>query len=269
MKNIIIATSDLHAGHTNIDDVVEMAREIDELVRREGFRILALLVLGDAGESLRDIEMALAALGDLADVRVYVPGNHDLYDSEKMGSSLRRYQEHLPALAARHGYAWGISDRPIIIEDTAIVTTTAWPRPETRIEQVDLDPREVQAVRGELPDGRWITRDLRDDALSDEQLRLFRQALVAVPKHVHRVIVATHYPVLHEQNSKPVNAFMPWFLSPRFGDNLLQWKKERPNIVVEVVSGHLHEHVDGTTDGVRARVIDSGYRRPGYLVVEV
>jgi predicted phosphohydrolase len=199
VKNIIIATSDLHVGHTNIDDVIGMTRAIEELVCREGLRVLALLVLGDIGESLKDIEMTLAVMGDLATVRVYVPGNHDLYDTERMGSSLCRYREHLPTLAARHGYAWGIQDRPIIIDDTAIITTSAWPRPETRIRQIDLDPREVQAARDELPDGRWITRDLRDDVLSDEQLRLFRQALAAVPKHVHRVIVATHYPIMIEQ----------------------------------------------------------------------
>lgn len=269
MKNIIIATSDLHIGHTTIDDVLEMTREIEELVCHEGLRGLALLVLGDIGESLKDIEMTLAVLGDLAPVKVFVPGNHDLFDTERMGSSLHRYREHLPSLATRHGYVWGIQDRPIIIDDIAIVTTTAWPRSETIIGLADLDPREVQAARDELPDGRWITRDLRDDAVSDEQLHLFMQALAAVPRDVRKAIVATHYPVLLEQNSKPVSAYTPWFISPRFGNSLLQWKNERPNIVVEVVSGHLHEHVDVTTDGVRARVIDSGYRRPGYVVVEV
>lgn len=269
MKNVVIATADLHVGHTAIEDVVEMAREIDELVHREGLRVLALLVLGDAGESLRDIEMTLVALGDLAAVRVYVPGNHDLFDTERMGSSLRRYRDLLPALAERNGYAWGVREKPFLVGDIVIVTTTAWPRPETIIAEVDLDRGDVLAAREDLPDARWITRDLRHDVVSNEQLHLFMQALSAVPRDVRKAIVATHYPVLLQQNSKPVSAYTPWFISPRFGDNLLQWKNERPNIVVEVVSGHLHEHVDVMTHGVRARVIDSGYRRPGYVVVEV
>jgi len=269
MKNIIIATSDLHIGHTTIDDVLEMTREIDELVCREGLRVLALLVLGDIGESLKDIDQALDVMGGLSTMKVCVPGNHDLFDTERMGSSLRRYREHIPALADRNGYVWGVSGSPIIIDDTAIITTSAWPRPETRIRLLDLDPREVQAARGELPDGRWITEDLRDDVLSDEQLHLFMQALSAVPQDTRKVIIGTHYPVFSEQNRKPVNAYTPWFLSPRFGDALRIWRDTRPEVVVEVISGHLHEQADVVLDGFRLRVIDSGYGRPGYVIVEV
>lgn len=269
MKNVVIATADLHVGHTAIEDVVEMSREIEERVRREGLRVLALLVLGDVGESLRDIEMTLATLGDLAPVKVYVPGNHDLYDTERMGSSLRRYEELLPALTERCGYAWGISDEPLVVDDIAIVTTAAWPRPETIIGLVDLDRRDVLAAREDLPDAGWITSDLHDGKLSDEQLDLFTKALCAVPQDTRKIIIATHYPVLHEQNGKPVNAFTPWFLSLRFGKSLLRWKKDRPHMAIDVVSGHLHEQVDVTIDGVRTRVIDSGYRRPGYVIVEL
>lgn len=269
MKNIVITTSDLHIGHTSIEDVVKMVREIAERVRREDLQVLALLVLGDIGESLMGIEQGLEALSSLSPVRICVPGNHDLYDSERLGSSRRRYQDLLPALGARHGYAWGIQDRPIIIDDTAIVTTTAWPRPERRIGQVDLDHKDVQAARDDLPDARWITQDLRGEQLSDEQLVLFRRALSAVPESVHRIIVGTHYPVLLGQNRRPVNAYTPWFLSPRFGDALGTWRETRPEAAVEVLSGHLHEHVDVMVDGVRARIIGSGYGQPGYTVVEV
>lgn len=157
-KKVLIATSDLHLGHTEIEDIVAMVQEIKTVIEKEELSILALLLLGDIGESLKDIEMTLLALHDLAPVRVCVPGNHDVFDTERMGSSLHRYQALLPAVAVRHGYVWGIQDRPIIIDDTAIVTTTAWPRPETVIGRVELDQRDVRAARENLPDERWITQ---------------------------------------------------------------------------------------------------------------
>jgi predicted phosphohydrolase len=268
-KTVIIATSDIHVGQTEIEDVVEMTLEIKKVVEEEELHVLALLVLGDLGESMKDIEKTLLALRVLAPVRVYVPGNHDLFDMERMGSSRRRYDELLPALAKRCEYVWGVSAQPLLLGDVAVVTTTAWPRPETSIAEVDLDPKQVMDAREELPDCKWITRDLRYDVVSNEQLQIFLQALAAVPKDDRKVIVATHYPIMIEQLQRDVDAYTPWFLSPRFGDALRTWSEARPELVVEVISGHLHEQADVVVNGLRLRVIDSGYRRPSYAVVEV
>lgn len=247
-----------------------MVEEIEMKVRHEDLQVLVLLVLGDVGESLAAIETSLEILHDLASVKVYVPGNHDLYDTERLRSSLRRYQDLLPALAERNGYVWGVRERPLIVDDVAIATTSAWPLPETRIGEVDLDMREVREAKCDLPDARWITSDLRDDAISDEQLVIFKRSLAAIPNNARKIIVATHYPIMIEQLRREVTAYTPWFISPRFGNALHRWRESRSGTtVVEVISGHLHEHADVVIDGTRARVIDSGYRRPGHVVVEI
>lgn len=152
-RRAVIATSDLHVGHTEIKDITAIVQEIKTMIDKEELCVLALLVLGDVGESMKDIEKTLLVLRDLAPVRVFLPGNHDLFDTEMIGSSLLRYEELLPALAERCGYAWGVSAQPLLLGDVAVVTTTAWPRTERLIGQVDLDHKDVQAAREDLPDG--------------------------------------------------------------------------------------------------------------------
>lgn len=90
-----------------------------------------------------------------------------------------------------------------------------------------------------------------------------------MPKDARTVIVGTHYPIMIEQLWREVDAYTPRFLSPRFGDALSALRETLPDVVVEVISGHLHAHADVVFYGLRLRVIDSGYRRPGYTVIEV
>jgi len=84
-KTVIIATSDLHVGHTPIEDIIAMVQEIKQVIEKQVLEVSTLLVLGDVGESLAAIETVLGTLHDLAPVRIFLPRNHDLFDTEMIG----------------------------------------------------------------------------------------------------------------------------------------------------------------------------------------
>jgi metallophosphoesterase superfamily enzyme len=270
-RRVIVATSDLHADITNPVAIQAMRDEIQQRCAREGLDVAALLVLGDVGESLKGIEECLGILRELAPVRLFIPGNHDLFDTERIGSSVTRYEEILPRVVTEQGFSWGIGERPTMIDDvTAIVTTTAWPQPELTIGDVHLEAVAVREAHHYLPDDYWITKDLRHRALSDAQHALFEKALAAVPPDATRLIVGTHYPLFCEQLEKTdAHPSMAWYVSPRFGVTLRAFHERRPDVSLEVVSGHLHRAVRVDARGIPARVILSGYRAPGCVLIPV
>ncbi|HEY4004988.1 MAG TPA: metallophosphoesterase [Pseudonocardia sp.] len=93
----LLATSDLHVGHRDNRAIVEELHPRDEGDW--------LIVAGDVGEQVEDIEWALGLLaGRFASV-IWVPGNHELWTSRKDPDPLRgvaRY-EHLVTLCRRLG----------------------------------------------------------------------------------------------------------------------------------------------------------------------
>jgi len=281
-NRVLVATSDLHVGKTTLEQVLAMRAEIETGVARDGLIVEALLVLGDIGESLRDIELCLGALSGLAPVQAVVVGNHDLFDTERLGSSLTRYGNILPQRIAALGWIWG-EGAPIIVpgSSTAIVMTPAW-RDPSRLptgELVRLKDR--TALLAELPDGKWITPDLRDDALADEQLKRFNNALGQVNPTCDHLVIASHFPMFQElvRSDGPVTAADLFFYSPRFGEGLLNYLSQMNNRPgkITAVSGHLHApanfNISGPLNGnptaitLQALSIDSKYGQPGYTIL--
>src|SRR6266581_3428673 len=91
------AVSDLHVNY-------DRNRELVELIC-PGHPDDWLLVAGDVGEAISDIEQALAMLRDRFARVVWVPGNHELWTLRRDGTPLRgaaRY-EQLIAMCRRLG----------------------------------------------------------------------------------------------------------------------------------------------------------------------
>ena len=100
----LLATSDLHVGHRDNRTIIERLYPADDGDW--------LIVAGDVGEHLEDIEWALGLRGPPVGLLaqrfalvIWVPGNHELWTSRKDPDPLRgvaRY-EHLVALCRRLG----------------------------------------------------------------------------------------------------------------------------------------------------------------------
>jgi predicted phosphohydrolase len=276
MKRLLF-TSDLHVGKTTLAQVRALKDRVLGEIRSHDVEIAGLFLLGDLGESLAETESSLQVLADLAPLRAMIPGNHDLFDTERLGSSLKKYRVYLPALAAKQGYSWG-ENAPVIIEDTlAVVMTPAWPRPEFVPPGCQWTTREMREwKRQELPDGLWI-RDIDDESMAEEQLNRFQRNLAGLPDSVQRVIVACHtppFPELYAPEGKP-KPTDGYFISPCFGEVIRRFNAERPRpLVTDVVSGHLHQGrrvvlPSGTsTVPIVAKVIASAYGKPDYVLLD-
>jgi len=283
-NRVLVATSDLHVGKTSLGQVVGMRAEIEARAVREGFFVEALLVLGDIGESLSDIELCLGALSGLAPVQAVIVGNHDLFDTERLGSSLTRYREILPRRIANLGWTWGEDARIVIPgSSTAIVMTTAW-RDPSRLPTGELvDRKERNALLAELPDGKWVTPDVRDHELADKQLKRFTTALGRVCPTCEHLVIASHFPMFQElvRPDDSVTAADLFFYSPRFGENLVSNLSQAHNRLSKItaISGHIHApanlilrrplNTSSAAITIQAHSIDSKYGQPGYVIVPV
>ena len=94
---MIAFTSDLHLGITTDNALAELADEI------RAARPSALILGGDIAEGPVPFDRALELLADVAPLRGYVPGNHDLW-SRQGWSSTELYTQRLPELARDRGY---------------------------------------------------------------------------------------------------------------------------------------------------------------------
>src|ERR1043166_2655937 len=134
---------------------MDMRRKIERFAIARHWNFKACLLLGDIGESLVDIKTGLESMAGLAPLQAAIAGNHDLYDAEHIGSSVRRYKTTLPALFRENGWAWGEEGAPILIPGlypgVAIVMTPGW-RDTSRLSGRNIPRSERNALFGELPD---------------------------------------------------------------------------------------------------------------------
>lgn len=118
MVGTVWAISDLHVGHAENRSVLESLRPVSEHDW--------LLVVGDVGDRVEDIEFALRLLTDRFRRVVWVPGNHELWTSQRGNAAGLRGQaryEHLVTLCRRLGVltpedpypVWRGADGPVTV----------------------------------------------------------------------------------------------------------------------------------------------------------
>lgn len=114
----LAAISDLHYPESKVD-LAELAR-----LSREA-QADVLVLAGDAVSQFHPPRLAevFSALKDAAPIRIYVPGNHELWSRE--GSTAAIYEQHLPKIAEEHGFAY-LDAGPVLVGDVAIVGNVGW-----------------------------------------------------------------------------------------------------------------------------------------------
>jgi 3',5'-cyclic AMP phosphodiesterase CpdA len=137
----LLATSDLHVGHRDNRAIVEELHPRDEGDW--------LIVAGDVGEQVEDIEWALGLLAGRFARVIWVPGNHELWTSRKDPDPLRgvaRY-EHLVALCRRLGVhtpedeypRWQGPGGPALVVPMFLLYDYTFRAPGTRTTQESLE----------------------------------------------------------------------------------------------------------------------------------
>jgi 3',5'-cyclic AMP phosphodiesterase CpdA len=90
-----------------------------------------LVVAGDVGSTPSSIEEGLAQFVDVAAVRTYLPGNHDLWvrlsphDPRAGADSWDAYDRTLPEIAQAAGFSY-LPAAPLVIGDVGLAGETGW-----------------------------------------------------------------------------------------------------------------------------------------------
>jgi 3',5'-cyclic AMP phosphodiesterase CpdA len=255
----LLAVSDLHVGHAQNRPLVE------NLTPRSDADWL--IVAGDVGEFVADIEWALGVLSDRFAKVIWVPGNHELWTHPKDPSQLRgveRY-EHLVAMCRRLGVA--TPEDPYPIWDTGPGGAPVTVAPLFILYDYTFRPdgasTKAEALEQAYATGIVCTDEMvlhpdpypSIDAWCEARLELTERRLTELPPGTQTILV-NHFPLVREPTRVlryPV--FAQWCGTERTADWPVRFR------AAAVVYGHLHIPRTIWHDGVRHVEVSLGYPR--------
>nr|WTB29478.1 metallophosphoesterase [Streptomyces sp. NBC_00830] len=253
----LLAVSDLHVAYADNRDIVSSLRP--------GTDADWLIVAGDVGEKIADIERALTLLSGRFAKVVRVPGNHELWTHPSDPVRLRgeaRYL-HLVDLCRSLGVltpedpypVWEDADGPATVAPLFLLYdyTFRAPGATTRDESLAIAHRAgiVCADEHFLHPDPYPTRDDWCRArVRETELRL-----AGIPED-HRTVLVNHYPLVRE----PTDVLRHPEFAQWCGTELTRDRHRRFRAAA-VVYGHLHIPRVTHYDGVRFEEVSIGYPR--------
>lgn len=254
----LYAISDLHVGHG--ENRAFVADELHPHAPGDW-----LLVAGDIGESMADIEWTLTLLAGRFEQVVWAPGNHELWTTPADELQLRgqRRYEHLVAVCRRLGVltpedpyvTWHGSGGPVVIAPLLVLYDYTFRAPGTRTREESLSRAHEAGIV------------CSDEYLLDPQpfasvdawcaFRL-RYTLARLSEHRNgpRMVLVNHFPLVRQ----PTEVLRyPEFAQWCGTESTYDWHIRFP--VEAVVYGHLHIPRTTWYDGVRFEEVSLGYPR--------
>ena len=259
----LAVTADLHWGLSPKGDAAtrELARCVLNLAPD------ALAIAGDVGEG-SDFGRSLSLFSNLTCLRLIIPGNHDLWIRDPGHSSLARYEERLPEIAAEHGFQY-LDLQPYLSPDgvEAVVGSINWydySFADPELEQEYPDARWMYERKlfptGRHNDGRFIHFGMSDSEFSGRVVAHFQGQLTALPATVERVIVLQHHPPIRELfYPGPVTTDEQRFWLAYAGNRRMEEAVLADPRVTTVLCGHTHAYRATEVDGRRCRNIGGDY----------
>ena len=239
-----------------------------------------LIVAGDVGSTPACIEEGLAFFVDVAPVRAYLPGNHDLWvrlsphDPRAGTDSWDAYDRTLPAVVAQSGFSY-LPAGPMVIGDVGFAGETGWFdytfRPlSAELRGLPISVFEAAEYEGwTWPDFQFCDWGMDMAAVTDVMLKRFGTKLnkLDADPAVRKVVAITHHVPFRDLVSKWTPDLeipeMVWdycsvFMgSSQLGERIVASKK------VELAL-HGHSHMPGhweveRADGAPIRIVRSPF----------
>jgi 3',5'-cyclic AMP phosphodiesterase CpdA len=264
----IAVTADLHWGAYETGD--DATRRLVEELRAGPPDLLVLA--GDLGAGA-EFGPCLALFDGLDCRKALVPGNHDIWVTEEdaRGDSLAVYHDHLPVLAAEHGFHY-LDHGPLVLPeaDLALVGSINW------YDYSWADPAALAAhfpdwqdrlrtkhfTRGRHNDARFVRWPLDDVRFTAAVVAAFEQHLRLAESAAGRVIAVTHHPPFRGLTFPRRGPVTPdGLLWDAFSGNgaleeLLAGHADR---VALAFCGHTHRARHGTLAGIPGYNVGSDY----------
>ncbi len=273
--------SDLHVDISQRNwELVPQLAELLKIIDPEAF-----IICGDISPELGDVEYALDCFSSLSCVKMFVPGNQDIWVlSESMQEqghdSYEKYFFHLPRLCRRNGFV-PLWMEPQVIRGIGFAGSIGWYDFTFREDRHPEDGRPGPAAAAPDDAENHVWNDLRwacwNDLASmmEGGLGPFRRPDVEVARDfiarleqdlqtleripgVEEIVVALHHPpfpqLLEGTVAARLGEYCSFLGSQDMGKMLLLH-----NRVTTVLCGHLHERRDITVDRLRLICSPVGY----------
>ncbi len=256
----IAAVSDIHVVPGGADEPLLMAIKD----RVEDIAPDVFVIAGDLSHDLSILEEALATLAVDDAVRLFVPGNHDIwFESEKQIGSLEKYARLIGDACKNTGFHY-LPDEPYIDGEGAFVGSIGWSdysfaRPELGISEEQYRRKEYRgAVWFDVFNVDWSFTDREATELFNGKLEY---DLKTLPERVRWVVYVSHHLPFREltvyKNRLPWDFFSAFMGATSTGEIL-----RRDGRVVLSISGHSHIRNLIRIDGITAMTVPLGYGRP-------
>ncbi|AOR34258.1 metallophosphoesterase [Streptomyces fodineus] len=257
IAGVLRAISDLHISYAENRDIVEGLKPTspDDW----------LIVAGDIGELMTDIEWALTLLRDRFAQVIWVPGNHELWTVKQETSPLRgvaRY-EALVALCRRLGVltpedpypVWEGAGGPVRIAPLFLLYDYSFLAPGTSTREESLAKAyEAGIVCSDeffLDPSPYPSREAWCAARIEETERRLEKAAGELP-----LVLVNHWPLVRRPTEVMTHQeFVQWCGTVRTADWHLRFG------AAAVVYGHLHIPRSTVYDGVPFEEVSLGYPR--------
>ncbi|MDY6796077.1 MAG: metallophosphoesterase [Actinomycetota bacterium] len=271
----IAFTSDLHVDISQRNwELVPYLNEVLKIVEPDVF-----VIAGDISPELGDIEYTLDCFSTLRCLKLFVPGNQDIWVlSESMQEqghdSYEKYYFYLPELCRRNDFV-PLWMEPAVVQGVGFVGTIGWYDHALKpgVKEPDFDKVDRSLVDSVWSDMRWAcwsdismmieggvapVRRPDMEVAREFNLRL-DQDLEAFSREasVEEVVSVTHYPPFQEL----VKAGRE-----NKGESLFPVSRDMANILLSYpkvslsISGHIHSRKDIMVGNIRAVSCPVGYR---------
>jgi len=263
----MLVTADLHFG--SYDDGDECTRRLAEDVCASDADVFALA--GDVAEKeLEDLEQCLSLFEDFDGLKLFVPGNHDLWTTGH--SSYLKYARDMPDLATKCGFHM-LDVGPRVMGRTGFVGSVGWYDYSMRRE--DLEYTEEDYAKKTLPGvGTWndlnfVHWDYTDYEFTEYCCRRLCHHYRAVEDRVDSVVAVLHHLPFREllygeTGNEGLELCRAYMGAESLGEQLLRWPK-----LQYCVCGHRHGVSEVEKDGVRTFVIGSTYHKKRLLTLDL
>lgn len=249
----LLAISDVHVGHgKNLEALASIAPSPPDW----------LIVAGDVGERLKQLDRVFDLLTARFAKVIWVPGNHELWTLDKDGARGEARYKRLVDCCREHGVLCPEDPYPILpIDDIPTVLAPLFLLYDYTFAPDDVGPEGAVAwARQEgivCTDEHYLHPDPHPSraAWCAHRLAITRARLDAVPK-THRTVLVNHFPLRRDLvRLYEIPRFIPWCGSRETEDWHTRYRARA------VVSGHLHMRATDWRDGVQFDEVALGYPR--------
>lgn len=230
-----------------------------------------LILAGDIGAG-DEFERCLSMFDDLPGQKALTPGNHDIWvrPDDERGDSLRVYREHLPRLAANHGFHY-LDAEPLVLPDLnlAVVGSINWYDYSWGQDKLPaLAPdwqdrlRTKRFTRGRHNDANYVRWNLDDVRFTHSVVTTLESHLERAFKWVPSAVVVTHHPPFRGLNypkAEPIG-LDGWLWEAFSGNSTLERVLERNAARIPFAfCGHTHHARESRLGSIRGINIGGDY----------